>query len=108
MPEKQVKSRTKRKPNKTAWKPGQSGNPKGRTPNTKMIPAILRDISAEINGLDPEKKQTILEGICAKAILQALEGDKPARDWVSDRMEGKAQEHIHSYEHDAEEVKVIE
>ncbi len=88
------------------FKKGQSGNPAGRPKNEHSIPNILRELSAKINEYDPDKKQTILEGICAKATLDALGGDKAARDWVADRMEGKSVERIQTQEvNDELEIK---
>ncbi len=71
---------------------GNNANPKGRPKTQFSIPEILRKLSDQISEYDPELKQTILEGICAKALQQALGGDKDARRWVADRMEGKAVE----------------
>ena len=82
--ENQRRSRANLKP----FKKGISGNPKGRTKREFCIPEILRDQGNRI--LDPKTKQTFIESMCLKAWEQAVKGDKDARSWITDRMEGKA------------------
>jgi hypothetical protein len=74
---------------KPAWKKGQSGNPKGRPKKEFCIPDILRKLSKEKDRCDPEGKRTMLESVCKKAFEQAIGGDKDARKWIADRMEGR-------------------
>jgi len=76
---------------KKKWKPGQSGNPGGRPKKKFCIPDILRKIGKTI----PEgEKRTFYQLMCDKAWEQAIAGDKDARNWISDRTEGKAPETI--------------
>jgi len=82
--EKQRRSRA----NLRQFQPGQSGNIKGRPKREFCIPEILRDQGDRI--LDPKTKQTFIESMCLKAWEQAVKGDKDARSWITDRMEGKA------------------
>jgi hypothetical protein len=92
MPVKQGKNRDKK--NHTSWKPGQSGNPNGRPKKENSIAHILDEKLAEISDWDEFGKRTALEMIVDKAIAQAIGGDKDARNWVSDRKEGKALERV--------------
>ncbi len=86
----QRRSRENLKP----FKKGQSGNPGGGPKKEVCIPAMLREMSAEIDEFDSEKKRTVLQSICKKALEQAIGGDKDARNWIADRMEGKALETV--------------
>lgn len=73
------------------FKPGTSGNPNGRPKKEFCVPDILRKIGKDI---DPLTKKTYYEAMCTKAWKLAASGDKYARDWVTDRTEGKALERI--------------
>ena len=73
------------------FKPGKSGNPKGRPRTEYCVPDILREFGKNI---DPVTKKTYYEAMCAKAWKLAASGDRAARDWVTDRTEGKALERI--------------
>ena len=93
MDEPVVKQEKKQRYNvKPRWKPGESGNPNGRPRKQFCIPDILTEI---LDYPFPEdKKITYLRAICLKAIEQAANGDKDARNWVADRKEGKALERV--------------
>lgn len=101
-PEQQENSRN----NKGQFKKGMSGNPAGRNPKEKCIPDLLRKLCADPSLIDPKIKQTRLEAICSVAIAQAETGDKDARNWVADRMEGKAIERVINKE-DFDELIII-
>jgi len=73
------------------FKKGQSGNPNGRPKKEFCIPDIIRKQGKE---LDPTTKKTFYEGMVDKAWKLAVKGDKAARDWVSERTEGKALDRI--------------
>jgi len=88
--EKQKNSRPKQKAPKTAFKPGVSGNPKGRPKKDLAISDILRNIANEVGEDGKEKKQAMLE----KVINKALEGDKWAIEFYADRTEGKPKQSI--------------
>jgi hypothetical protein len=94
---KQIKSTPKRKAPKTAWKPGQSGNPNGRPKAGKSFAERIRE------SLSEEDWTAIIE----KATEQAKAGDKAARDFLLDRTEGKPNQKIDITEHDPDEVIVI-
>ena len=75
------------------WKKGESGNPNGRPKKEYAIPDMLRSILAEDDKMIAEKRSN-LESICRTAVNQAKGGDKDARNWISDRTEGKAIDRI--------------
>lgn len=89
-----TKQREKSNKNLKPFKPGQSGNPKGRPKKEFSIANILESMLNNPDPFDPEQKRTALEAICKKAIALAIGGDKDARNWVADRFEGKALERV--------------
>ena len=88
---------------KPRWKPGESGNPNGRPRKQFCIPDILRKILSEPHPEDELK--TWLETICYTAVMQAAKGDKDARAWIADRVEGKALERVLNANVQKEEMK---
>tara|TARA_Y100000310_G_C20426477_1_gene689327 strand:- start:276 stop:590 length:315 start_codon:yes stop_codon:yes gene_type:complete len=66
-------------------------NRKGRPLKEISIPKILREISSE---QDTSTKQDKIIAVCQTAFDQAISGDAHARNWISDRMEGKAVERV--------------
>lgn len=86
------------------WKPGQSGNPKGRPPKGLAIADILR---AQAEEIDPETKKTRLQTMLEVAWAQAQGGDKDARKFVADRMEGLARQFMEITNKETVEVEEI-
>lgn len=68
LPDKTGKKQVKRKGNKTTWKPGQSGNPKGRPKGTKERDCML--VAKE--EVEEEKKKSIYR----HAFERAYEDDR--------------------------------
>ena len=73
------------------WKPGQSGNPKGRPPKVRTIPDILRRLGQE---RVKDGEQTRLEAVLRKVYDLALEGQAWAVQFIAERTEGKAPERL--------------
>ena len=74
------------------WKPGQSGNPKGR-PKKRPFADKVEELL--------EKNPEMLEGIALQALSKAQSGDQQALKLVSERLDGKpAQQLIHSGDED--------
>jgi hypothetical protein len=80
--------------NLKSYKPGQSGNPKGKPKGTKNRATALKrfmDLSAKI--INPENSKsmdgTIEEKIAAAQIKKALEGDTTAFREIMDSLYGK-------------------
>lgn len=87
------------------FKPGQSGNPKGRPPKVKCIPDILGKILKEplpkhlrdkIKSYYPEmdRDPTFLDGIMRVVVGKAIKGDSWAIQFIADRTEGKVKDVI--------------
>jgi len=74
------------------FKPGQSGNPKGRPPKVRCIPDILRKIGEEPGTRDGE--HTKLNVVMRKVFEFALAGKAWAVEFIAERTEGKAIERI--------------
>lgn len=90
-----------RKLSRTAWKPGQSGNPKGRPPKDESLSGVLRKFASEkvpakllasaLPHLTPAQRRglTWKQGIVAKICELALRGDLKAAELVFERIDGK-------------------
>jgi hypothetical protein len=73
------------------FRPGQSGNPKGR-PKSALLSDALRHMLAEACPEDPER--TWAEVIADALIARAAAGDVQAAKEIADRVEGKARQHV--------------
>jgi hypothetical protein len=77
------------------WKPGQSGNPRGRLPD-KLFADQLRMVLFEEDKVTGRRKMRV---IAEKLVEQAIAGEGWAIQQVADRIDGKpAQEQHVSYE----------
>lgn len=97
---------TRRNGGNPNWQKGVSGNPKGRPPNKKLIPDILREIGDQPAPPDIiDKLQERLPSVNFQGInnLQALmyriyfdaeDGDNHARELIAERTEGKVSQSI--------------
>jgi len=79
-------------PKDTRWKPGQSGNPKGRPKNvvylSEMLRAQMDEVPETIDG-KPNTK-TWRDLICDSILMAAVKGNQPAlTKELLDRIEGK-------------------
>lgn len=75
------------------FKPGQSGNPKGRPKKGSAIADILNEIGEEkikFGGLETTKKRAVL----MKVYQMAVKGESWAVHFIADRTEGKAVERV--------------
>ena len=86
--------------------PGHSGNANGRPKSEFHIPDILRRIGDEpLSDLD---KATRLEAICRVAFKQAIDGDRHAREWIANRIEGTPRQTIQMLNREPAKIRVIE
>ena len=68
------------------FKPGQSGNPGGKTPNKKVVSEWIREVLSEI----PDNQGMTRGELLARAIIsRATQGDMRAVEIALDRGEGK-------------------
>jgi hypothetical protein len=93
-----VKQRKNRIP-ATAFKPGQSGNPKGRPKSGSTIADVLRDI-----GQQKKNGKTKLQIVLDKVMEMAMRGYMPAIEFIADRTEGKALERVLTRDADRDEL----
>ena len=75
---------SKRKAPRSAFKPGQSGNPGGR-PKSSLSKTIARILTEKF----PGSKCTNEEHLARAIVKSAIEGDKDMRHLIFDRLEGK-------------------
>jgi len=77
----------KRLSNLKPFKPGQSGNPKGR-PKSVTLSEAYRTMLAAVDETDPEKR-TRAEILAEQLYAKAKTGDVSALKEIADRVEGK-------------------
>jgi hypothetical protein len=70
-----------------SWKPGQSGNPRGRPPNEQTIANALREVG---NRIDPATGKRNVLRLAEVAYELGLGGNVAAINFISERVEGKA------------------
>ena len=99
-----AKSKRKNGPGRP-FKPGQSGNPNGRPRKEFTIPHLLR-VSSELPVSDNDKR-TRMQAVIDMAWKQAQRGNKDARQWLSDRMEGRPTQAIELTEYEPDSISVI-
>ena len=68
---------------KHQWKPGESGNPKGRPKTDSITRAIRKLLDEGING------EPLYEAIAKVAVQKALQGDRHFWTYVIERSDGK-------------------
>lgn len=90
------------------WQPGFSGNPQGKPKDKQQSKNFGKLIKQELRKKPKGLKISNYLVIIRKAIAQAIEGDRYAREWLSTRSEGKPPEFIYQGELDKEQLKVIE
>ena len=89
-PDKQGKNREKvgkgKPPKETQWKPGQSGNPKGRPKSITLSEALRAQLGQVMPG---EDEKTYAEKIALVLCEEATKGNVGAAKEIADRTEGK-------------------
>ena len=92
LPDKQLVS-------KGRWKPGQSGNPKGRPPKaisiTSLVKEILDEVPEEVKpGVKNTEGKTWAELVAVTLVRGAVEGNSAHLKELLERMEGKVTQPI--------------
>ena len=94
------------------FKPGKSGNPKGRPKGARSLSTILREMLEEpidivVDG--KKERREFREVFIRKLLKKANDGDMRAIQEIFDRVEGKAQQKIdHTTDGKAINITVIE
>ena len=70
---------------KGPWKPGQSGNPKGRPVGSYSIIDVIRKRLME---LTPDKKRTFMDALGDKIISGAMNGSEASQRLILNYLEG--------------------
>ncbi len=85
-------ARTRSLANLKPFKPGQSGNPKGRPKSITMSEAYRRELAK----VDPNDAQgrAFAEVLAEQMIIKARSGDVQAIKEITDRTEGKAKQTV--------------
>ncbi len=73
------------------WKPGQSGNPKGKPKGSRHFSTLIREAITKV-ATDTGTSDDVL--IVQALVAKAKDGDLKAVDMVLDRVDGKAEQTI--------------
>lgn len=87
----------KEPPKEHQFKPGQSGNPKGRKPGTKGLKATLMEALEVMSNIKDKSGKTLTfrEALAAKTLQDAIKNDSQSRKLIWQYMEGMpSQSHI--------------
>ena len=84
---------------KYRWKPGQSGNPKGRPPGSRNITTNLKELlEIEIETKDPitgeENTMPVAAILNARLVRSAMDGSEKAIREIYDRIEGRPKQKL--------------
>jgi hypothetical protein len=75
-------------PVETRWKPGESGNPKGRPKNGESLTSLLRELVFSACPNDPERRR-FAELLVRRVLQEALKGDLRSFKEICNRLEGR-------------------
>ena len=76
----------------TSFKPGQSGNPRGRPKKGLAFAEVLRERLTQAASDDPQDRRTKLELVVDALIDQAYSGDVQAIREIAARLDGRVPE----------------
>lgn len=75
-------------PKKWRWKPGHSGNPKGRPPRTASLTTLLKEELQKVCPFD-KKGRTWNQRLVLSIMRQAVRGNKSAMSEIWNRADGR-------------------
>ena len=78
----------------TQFKPGKSGNPKGRPPKEYCLTDILKDQGNLEDVESGDKKISRKQAIAQKLWAMAMSGDVQAMKYLYDRVDGRPRESV--------------
>jgi hypothetical protein len=100
-----------RPPREHRWKPGQSGNPRGRPKNSKNESTILREILArkiESRSTGGTRKISVVEGILLRITEDALKGNTKSATFLLNRYAAMVSGEIQRQDLSADDQEVLE
>jgi hypothetical protein len=77
-----------------AWKKGESGNPQGRTARRLITTHIERELLQAAKDAEGRNDVTKARKIAEQVVRMAEEGDRWAIKFVTERTEGKPDQHV--------------
>ncbi len=83
--------------NKGRWKPGESGNPKGRPPKGISITSLVKELLSQIPDIEEDgvkNDKTWAELISLALVKGAVKGNAPLLKETLDRIDGKVVERV--------------
>jgi uncharacterized protein DUF5681 len=92
------------------FKPGQSGNPKGRTKGTKNEDTILRDLlnrKIEVRDGGRVRKMIVMEAILLRFVEDALKGNTKSAAFLFNRYAGVATSESESSDISAADQEIL-
>lgn len=95
---------------KPPWKPGQSGNPKGKKKGTLAAKTILREFLAVESGSKHPKtgqKLNCYQHALLACIKKAMNGDLSSLKEIIDRLEGKPNQKVDITERKPDELETL-
>jgi hypothetical protein len=98
-------------PHEHAWKPGQSGNPRGRAKGSKNESTILREILArkiESRSAGRSRKISVVEGILLRITEDALKGNTKSATFLLNRYAAMVSGELRSQDLNADDREVLE
>lgn len=76
------------------WKPGQSGNPKGRPPGINLTARLREILSREADVPEGSPSKTVADLVVEELVAAAARGDIKALSMLFDRVDGKVAQTI--------------
>ena len=97
--DKQPYSKSRTRGLKPRWKPGQSGNPKGRPPKALCLTSEIKEYLDQVpkvlpNNQPNKEKKTWCKILAEEAVHQAAKGNHQILKELFDRTEGKVRDKL--------------
>lgn len=97
LPAKQVRNQDNLKTELGQWKPGVSGNPKGRPKKEHTLTSLIKEELGKLVENDPKGRtyeQALAEAIVKASIPRTLKGDGRLAELILERTEGRVPQQV--------------